>query len=358
MRKNILVKILVLSFAILLVSPLSLRAAGITALKVGETNAVEEGEVKSESGSGWSYSNNTLTLNGYNGGTIVATGDLTIQLRGVNAIKTETLVSGSKAISVNGSLVIRGIKSDYSDTLNISGYAYGILTVNDMSSEFTSVDVSQATLNFSNTNFGIYANNTNADSDNVKNKVILGNSAVSVSSNNAAIVLIGSDTSNVNYTRLVESAEQKSSSNDSGKKVVAFYNGTSLAKILNMYPGYKITYNLTLMSLTNGSSLNYLTGSNNFSCGFNVENADYALPTKIVVKVNGVELTADKYTYNSATGNVVISKDNINGDIEIIAAAEPCDPNPQTGTLDIVVKLGLSIGLVGVIVLAKSLKLI
>ena len=356
-KKNLFVKVLMLSLVFLMVSPLSLHAAGVTKLIIGTTTVVEGGEVTgSSSGSGWSYANNTLTLNGYNGTSIQAQGDLTIQVRGQNTIKADTLTSGTNGIEVDGTLTIRGVAADYSDTITISNYDYAIATANDMTSDFTSIDISQATIIINGSNYGIFAKNNNADADNVKSRLVAGNAAIMINSNTAAIILRGSE-SEINYRRLAESYELRSFTSGE-KKYVAFYSGNSLVKNLNIYPGYRVTYGLNLLSLTQGSTLNYLTIGNDFSCGFNVEDTNYALPTSITIKVNGTELSKDKYTYNSTTGIVTISRDNINGDIEVVAAAEPCDPNPQTGTLEVLVKLGLSVGIIGVIVLAKSLKLV
>ena len=360
MNKKIFMKVLLVSFLVLLISPLSLHAEGITKLVVNGTIVVnDEGEVtENTSGSGWSFEGNTLTLNGYNGGAISTVGDLIIQVRGNNTIKSDSLVTGSNGIYINGILTIRGNALDYSDTLNIMGYDYAIATSNDKDSEFVSVDISQATLTVSNSNYGIFALNSNAAANNVKQRVVLGNSVVSMNTNNTAIILRGSSASEVVYTRLAESYEFGSTESSGNSYVTFFVSGTSRAKTLNLYPGYKITYNLTLLSLTSGSSTNFVIANNDFGCGFNVDSTDYALPTSVTVKVNGVELAPERFSYNSTTGLINISKDNINGDIEITAAAVPCDPNPQTGTLEVVIKLGLSLGLVGVIILAKSLKLV
>ena len=360
-KKNLFMKVLMLSFVFLMVSPLSLHAAGVTKLIVGTTTVVEGGEVTgSSSGSGWSYANNTLTLNGYNGSSIKAEGDLTIQVRGQNTIKADTLTPETKGIEVDGTLTIRGVAADYSDTLNISSFDYAIYTSNKMVETFTSVNISQASLNIINSNYGIFAENENVDgaeieAKDVANNIELRNSVVTIDSKKGTIILKGANTSTIRFTRLAENYDIKRNQNTG---YVSFYIEDSLAVNLNIYPGYRITYSLNLLSLTQGSSLNYLTNGNDFSCGFNVEDTNYALPTSVTIKVNGTELSKDKYTYNSTTGIITVSRDNINGDIEVVAAAEPCDPNPQTGTLEVVVKLGLSLGLIGVIILAKSLKLV
>ncbi len=359
MKKNIFIKLFLLTFVFTLFNPIYLKAASVTNLKVGDAIVVDSTgtEETTTSGTGWSYENDRLTLSGYNGGGIVATGDLTVILSGSSYISATSLVSDSAAIKVDGILTIRGTSSNYSDKLSINNFDYGILVEKSLATEYTSFSINQASLDITNTKYGIYARNNDNDADNVKNNLNLSNSVVSITSSNVAVLARGAEGSTISYTKTDGTIELKSVTSE-GKKYVTLYSGTDFAKTLNITPGYKITYSLNKLSLTQGSINEYLSSNSDFSCGFNVDDTNYALPTSVIVKVNNQELTSDKYTYNSTTGIINLSKNYINGDIEITANAEPCEPNPQTGTLDVVVKLALCVGLTGIIVLAKSLKIV
>ena len=64
--------------------------------------------------------------------------------------------------------------------------------------------------------------------------------------------------------------------------------------------------------------------------------AGFKLPTTITVKVGGSELAAGSYTYDPATGQVVVPGSLVTGNIEIIATGdlEPVDPSDPTTPTD------------------------
>ncbi len=57
----------------------------------------------------------------------------------------------------------------------------------------------------------------------------------------------------------------------------------------------------------------------------------YTLPKTIKIEVGGFELQAADYTYNSRTGEIVIFKENVTGDINIVAVAMKELQGSQTG---------------------------
>ncbi len=365
MKNKFLVKVCAIVLLLCMYSPLYLQAA--TELRIDD-NVISPGTSEDT----WSYDNDRLTLENYNGGPISATGDLTIIVKGNNSIIGDpdyNPESGNYGISVNGKLTIKGMTNQInSNYLTISNFTNGILVSNNESSDYTSVKIEYVTLNISNTRRGIFSQNSDSGSNDVKNTLNLANADVTISSDTYPLlikgigVLEGNLPSDYQLTRSTSGSDYYS--------VLTLGDSTETIKSVTIAPGYyTITYNLTNLALTTGSPANgahlYYESSKgsqatqDFECGFDVIPSDYALPTQgIIVKIGGNELSPDLYSYNSTNGLVTISRSHITGDIEITAAAEPCDPNTQTGTLEEIVKLGLCLGLVGMVVLAKRLRLV
>ena len=79
---------------------------------------------------------------------------------------------------------------------------------------------------------------------------------------------------------------------------------------------YQITKNFTHVQLQN--AITQVKEGEDLSLTL-VPDAGYALPSAITVKVGGVELGANEYTYYSSNGYLYIASGKITGDIEIIA---------------------------------------
>ena len=91
-----------------------------------------------------------------------------------------------------------------------------------------------------------------------------------------------------------------------------------------------VKYNIqNLIALTNNVTENgvlddgsyIVSGMNDFTAKLEA-NEGYKLPISINVNINGNIIEPEKYTYNSETGEILISKDIINGNIVIDAIAQ------------------------------------
>lgn len=117
-----------------------------------------------------------------------------------------------------------------------------------------------------------------------------------------------------------------------GEKTISDYNiqRDSTLHLVYTLELINVKYNIqNLIALTNNVTENgvlddgsyIVSGMNDFTAKLQA-NEGYKLPTSITVNINGNIIEPEKYTYNSETGEILISKDIINGNIVIDAIAE------------------------------------
>lgn len=99
--------------------------------------------------------------------------------------------------------------------------------------------------------------------------------------------------------------------------------------VLRLTQNLKVKYNITNLNVTTDNVTtdgvleenSYLvSGDKDFTAELKAIDG-YKLPNFINVKINEILIEAEKYTYNSESGEIFISKDLIDGDIEIDASA-------------------------------------
>ncbi len=99
--------------------------------------------------------------------------------------------------------------------------------------------------------------------------------------------------------------------------------------VLMLKNNFKVQYNITNLKVTTnnvitdgdlGNNTYIVSITENFTAKLEA-NQGYKLPDIINIKVGELALDNSEYTYNSQTGEIVIDKDNITGDITIDATA-------------------------------------
>ena len=99
--------------------------------------------------------------------------------------------------------------------------------------------------------------------------------------------------------------------------------------VFRLTQNLKVKYNITNLNVTTDNVTtdgvleenSYLvSGDKDFTAELKAIDG-YKLPNFINVKINEISIEAEKYTYNSESGEIFISKDLIDGDIEIDASA-------------------------------------
>ncbi|MBP3635777.1 MAG: InlB B-repeat-containing protein [Bacilli bacterium] len=104
---------------------------------------------------------------------------------------------------------------------------------------------------------------------------------------------------------------------------------STLHLVLRLSQNLKVKYNITNLNVTTdnvtddgvlGDNSYLVSGDKDFTAKLEAING-YELPNLINVKINENIVDTEKYSYNSETGEIFISKDLIDGDIEIDASA-------------------------------------
>ena len=105
---------------------------------------------------------------------------------------------------------------------------------------------------------------------------------------------------------------------------------STLHLVLRLSQNLKVKYNITNLNVTTdnvtddgvlGDNSYLVSGDKDFTAKLEAING-YELPNLINVKINENIVDTEKYSYNSETGEIFISKDLIDGDIVIDAIAE------------------------------------
>lgn len=101
---------------------------------------------------------------------------------------------------------------------------------------------------------------------------------------------------------------------------------STLHLVLRLRGNLKVQYNITNLNVTTNNvievidNVNYIVSSEkDFSAKLEVTQG-YKLPAEISVKIGDITLSNSEYTYDAVTGDIIIPKTNLTGDISIDAA--------------------------------------